>query len=240
MLVFKYSVELIGGFMKILIIEDTKQINDILTGIFTSNGYEVVSVDNAFDGLKKLEEERIVCVLTDLMLPILSGEDFIKKIRQSYNGLIIAITAKTSLADKLNVLELGADDYIMKPFNKVEILLKVRNYFKKLETSSKRISLNSGDLVFTESNNLLIVNSNEVVLTSVEYILVKTMMTSLNRIQTRDELIHSIYLDDLEVFDRAIDGHIKNIRKKIKKYSSVKYIETVYGLGYKFIGDKDE
>lgn len=226
--------------MKILIVEDNKGINDILTNLMKEEGYDVVSCNNAFDALKEFEEHSFFCVLTDLMMPIMSGEEFIKKIRTDYYGLIIAITAKTQLEDKLNVLTIGADDYIMKPFNKKEIILKVRNYANKINKSNHKQSLNGGEFVFNHHDNQLIVNQNIVNLTSVEFLIIKYFMKYLNKIISRDELMANVYYDDLDVFDRAVDGHIKNIRKKIKKYSDKEYIKTVYGLGYKLVGDADE
>lgn len=225
--------------MKILILEDNIEINKILTNLFVNEGYEVVSFFNAFDALKEFNNSVINCVLTDLMLPIMSGEQFIKKIRTDYFGLIIAITAKTSNEDKLNVLELGADDYILKPFNKREIVLKVHNYFMKLNKSNHKTSLNSGEIVFNHHDNTLMINKNLITLTSVEYLTMKVLLDSINKIITRDVILNGIYTMDIDVFDRVIDGHIKKIRKKIRMYTDKDYILTVYGLGYKLVGEVD-
>ncbi len=226
--------------MKILILEDNKDINAILTKLFTDEGFEVLSYDNAFDALKGFKSNKIHCVLTDLMLPIMSGEEFIKKIRPDYYGLIIAVTAKTSIEDKLQVLELGADDYILKPFNKREVLLKVKNYFMKLNRSNHVTSLNNGEFIFNHHNNTLKIHENSITLTSVEYLTLSTLIESLNKIISRESILNKIYSVDVDVFDRVIDGYIKNIRKKIKKYTDTEFIKTVYGLGYKLVGEADE
>lgn len=226
--------------MKILILEDNKEINAILTRLFIDEGYEVLSYDNAFDAIKGFESNKIHCVLTDLMLPIMSGEEFIKKIRPDYYGLIIAVTAKTSMDDKLKVLELGADDYILKPFNKREVLLKVKNYFMKLNRSNHVTSLNDGEFIFNHHNNTLIVNGNSITLTSVEYLTLSALIESMNKIISREGILNKIYTVDVDVFDRVIDGYVKNIRKKVKEYSETEFIKTVYGLGYKLVGDVDE
>ncbi len=226
--------------MKIIILEDNVEINKILTNLFISEGYDVLSYSNAFDALKGFNENSVQCVLTDLMLPIMSGEEFIKKIRADYYGLIIAITAKTGEEDKLKVLELGADDYILKPFNKREVLLKVNNYFAKLNKSNHKTSLNQGEFIFNHHDNTLIVNKQSITLTSVEYLTLSVLLDSINKIISREAILNSIYSIDVEVFDRVIDGYIKNIRKKLKKHTNTEYIKTVYGLGYKLVGEIDE
>ena len=226
--------------MKIIILEDNVEINKILTNLFKDEGYEVLSYSNAFDALKGFENNTVHCILTDLMLPIMSGEEFIKKIRKDYYGLIIAITAKTSDEDKLNVLELGADDYILKPFNKREVLLKVNNYFTKLNRSNHTTSLNSGEFVFNHNDNTLLINKNPITLTSVEFLTLQVLLDSINNIVSRETILNAVYSVDVDVFDRVIDGYIKNIRKKLKKYTDNEYIKTVYGLGYKLVGEIDE
>ncbi len=222
--------------MNILLVEDNKEINSILTEMLKVDGYSVTSCFNAIDALTAFAKDDFFCVITDLMMPVMSGEELIKKIRTDYYGLIIAVTAKTRLDDKLNVLSLGADDYIVKPFNKDEILLKIRNYYSKLIKSNHKVSLNKGELVFNFHDNQLLIAGQIVTLTSVEYLIVKYFINNLNRIVSRDDIMREVYYDDLDVFDRAIDGHIKNIRKKISAIVSTEYILTVYGLGYKLVG----
>ncbi len=226
--------------MKIMILEDNVEINRILTELFQEEGYEVTSFYNAFDALKAFKDIKFSCVLTDLMLPIMNGEEFIKKIRTDYYGLIIAITAKANEADKLYVLELGADDYITKPFNKKEVLLKVNNYFKKINKSNHKISLNQGEFVYDYNDNKLSINKKYITLTRIEYLMLGVLLKSINKIITREFILQTIYYDDVNVFDRVIDGHIKNLRKKIKGFTDTEYIKTVYGMGYKLVGEADE
>ena len=226
--------------MKIMILEDNIEINRILTKLFHDEGYEVTSFYNAFDALKSFKDIKFSCVLTDLMLPIMNGEEFIKKIRTDYYGLIIAITAKVNETDKLHVLELGADDYITKPFNKKEVLLKVNNYFKKINKSNHKTSLNQGEFVYNFHDNKLSINKNQITLTRIEYLMLGVLLKSINNIITREFILQSIYYDDVDVFDRVIDGHIKNLRKKIKGFTDTEYIKTVYGMGYKLVGEADE
>lgn len=229
-----------GIIMKIMILEDNIEINRILTELFHEEGYEVSSFYNAFDALKSFKSEKFSCVLTDLMLPIMNGEEFIKKIRTDYYGLIIAITAKVNESDKLHVLELGADDYITKPFNKKEVLLKVNNYFKKINKSNHKTSLNQGEFVYDFHDNTLTIDRNSITLTSMEYLTLGVFVKSINKIITRETILQTVYYDDVDIFDRVIDGHIKNLRKKIKEFTDTEYIVTVYGMGYKLVGEADE
>ena len=226
--------------MKIMILEDNIEINRIISESFQNEGYEVASFYNAFDAIEAFKHDKFHCVLTDLMLPIMSGEQFIKKIRVDYYGLIIAITAKVNDSDKLKVLELGADDYITKPFNKREVLLKVNNYIKKITRSNHTTSLNGGEFIYDFHNNNLRINKNEIILTSIEYLTLGELVKSLNKIITRESILQNIYYDDVDVFDRVIDGHIKKLRKKIKEHTATEYIKTVYGMGYKLVGVVDE
>ena len=222
--------------MNILLVEDNIEINRILTEILERDGYSVTSCFNAIDAITAFAKEKFFCVITDLMMPVMSGEELIRQIRIDYYGLIIAVTAKTRLEDKLNVLSLGADDYIVKPFNKDEILLKIRNYYNKLVKSNHKVSLNKGELVFNFHDNQLLIAGDIVALTSVEYLIMKYFINNLNRIVSREDIMREVYYDDLNVFDRAVDGHIKNIRKKISAIVDTEYILTVYGLGYKLVG----
>lgn len=226
--------------MKILVVEDNIEINHIITNMLKKDGYEVTSCFNAIEALEAFSKDNYFCVVTDLMMPIMSGKELIKKIRVDYYGLIIAVTAKTGIDDKLNILSIGADDYIVKPFTKEEILLKIRNYHNKLMKSNHKVKLNNGEIIFNFHNNQLIVNNEIVNLTSIEYLIMKYFVNNLNRIISREELMRKVYYDDLDVFDRAIDGHIKNIRKKLSNLVDTKYIITVYGMGYKFIGEINE
>lgn len=226
--------------MNILVLEDNIEINKILTSSLEKEGYTVFSYTNAFDALKAFKEHKIQCILTDLMMPIMTGEEFIKQIRPNYYGLIIAITAKTKLEDKLHVLSLGADDYILKPFNKKEVLLKVGNYFKRLNKSNHITSLNNGDFIFNHRDNTLVVDKQPITLTSVEYLTLSVLIESINQIMSRETILSEMYMHEVDVFDRVIDGYIKNIRKKINPHTNYEYIKTVYGLGYKLVGEIDE
>lgn len=225
---------------KILILEDNKEINDVLTKMLDQAGYTVFSTYNAFDALKRFDAQKIDCILTDLMLPIMSGEEFIQEIRKRSNVHIIVISAKTSNVDKLEGLRKGADDYLFKPFLQEEVLIKLENYFNKKQYQENIKTFNNKEVVFVGGKNELRINDNVITLTTVEYQMIQLMIQENNRVITRSQFMDVLYAYGDEVYDRVIDVHIRNIRKKIKEVYHKELIKTVYGLGYSWVGDLDE
>jgi len=224
----------------IIVLEDNKEINSILQNILLKEGYNVLPSFNAFDALKDFKENSIDCILTDLMLPIMSGEEFIQEIRKESNVHIIIISAKTTNPDKLEGLRKGADDYLFKPFLEEEVILKLQNLFIKKDFKNNQTSFNKKEIIFQEGKPELLINNQIISLTSVEYQMMKLLIQENNLVITRDQFLNVLYTFSDEVFDRVIDVHIRNIRKKIKKVYSKEVIKTVYGLGYTFVGDVDE
>lgn len=224
----------------IIVLEDNKSINSILTNILLEEGYNVFPSFNAFDALKDFKENHIDCILTDLMLPIMSGEEFIEEIRKNSNVHIIIISAKTSNLDKLEGLKKGADDYLFKPFLEKEVVIKLENLFIKKDYKENIKTFNKKEIVFQEGKTQIIFNNESISLTSIEYQMLQLLIQENNKVITRDQFLDVLYSFGEDVFDRVIDVHIRNIRKKIKKVYSKEVIKTVYGLGYSFIGDLDE
>lgn len=222
----------------IIVVEDNKQINRMISDVLTRHQYQVLSFYNAVEALQAFQENPVDCVITDLKLPIMSGEELIASIREISSVHIIVITAKTTTKDKLEVLELGADDYLYKPFIPEEIVLKLDNLFAKMR-SHTTMTFHQGELSFTQGQNELIVDGKTVELTSKEYQMLEYFIDHPNQIITREQFLTQLYHLDEDIIDRVIDTHIKNIRQKIAKYTDTTYIKTVYGLGYKFVGDVD-
>jgi DNA-binding response OmpR family regulator len=224
----------------IIVLEDNKDINQILTNILLKEGYNVFPSFNAFDALKDFKANHVDCILTDLMLPIMSGEEFIQEIRKESNVHIIIISAKTTNPDKLEGLKKGADDYLFKPFLEEEVIIKLENLFIKKDFKENITSFNKKEIVFQEGKPQIVINNDVISLTSVEYQMLRLLIQENNKVITREQFLDVLYTFDDEVFDRVIDVHIRNIRKKIKKIYDKEIIKTVYGLGYSFIGDLDE
>jgi DNA-binding response OmpR family regulator len=224
----------------IIVLEDNKEINTILTNILLKEGYNVFPSFNAFDALKIFKENHVDCILTDLMLPIMSGEEFIQEIRKKSNVHIIIISAKTTNYDKLEGLKKGADDYLYKPFLEEEVVVKLENLFIKKDFRENITTFNKKEIVFQEGKTQIILNNEVISLTNVEYKMIKLLIQECNKVIAREQILDVLYTFDDTVFDRVVDVHIRNIRKKIKKVYTKELIKTVYGLGYSFIGDLDE
>jgi DNA-binding response OmpR family regulator len=224
----------------IIVLEDNKDINKILTNILLKEGYNVFPSFNAFDALNDFKENNIDCILTDLMLPIMSGEEFIQEIRKMSNVHIIVISAKTSNEDKLEGLKTGADDYLFKPFLEEEVKIKLENLFIKKDFNENITTFNKKEVIFHEGKTHIIINNVKIPLTSVEYQMLRLLIQEDNKVITREQFLNVLYTFDDEVFDRVIDVHIRNIRKKINKVYDKELIKTVYGLGYSFVGDPDD
>lgn len=224
----------------IIVLEDNKNINELISNILVREGYKVFSCYNAFDAYKEFENNKIDCILTDLMLPIITGEVFIQEIRKKSNVHIIVISAKTSSSDKLDVLKIGADDYLFKPFLEEEVRLKLRNFFYKKDYSAMTKSFNEGDVIFVEGKPELIIKNTTISLTSVEYQIIRYLIQAENKVISREQFLDVLYSFGDEVFDRVIDVHIRNIRRKIKTKYDKDVIKTIYGLGYCWGGILDE
>ena len=224
----------------ILVLEDNLEINAILSNILIKEGYKVFPSFNAFDALKDFQENHIDCILTDLMLPIMSGEEFIQEIRKKSNVHIIVISAKTTNSDKLEGLKKGADDYLFKPFLEEEVVIKLENLFLKRDFKENITTFNKKEIIFQEGKTQIVISDNIIPLTSVEYQMLKLLIQENNKVISREQFLDVLYKLDSEVFDRVIDVHIRNIRKKIKTVSTKAVIKTIYGLGYSFVGDLDE
>lgn len=224
----------------IIVLEDNNEINKVLSDILVKEGYKVYSSFNSFDALKHFRSTRVDCIFTDLMLPIMSGEEFIQEIRKESNVHIIVISAKTSNTDKIEALKLGADDYLFKPFLEDEVKLKLRNFFHKKVYNEEYKSFNNKEIKFEEGKPELIILNNVVSLTSVEYQMVKLLIQANNKVISREQFLDMLHAFDDEVYDRVIDVHIRNIRKKIKSVYDKEIIKTVYGLGYSWVGVFDE
>lgn len=227
--------------MKILIVEDNKKINDLLALFAKQDGHQITQSFSSEEALNVLSLKSFDVILTDLMLPKMQGEEFVKKIRTFSDIYIIVITAKIEINEKLDVLSLGADDYITKPFSVEEVMLKLKNVDKRLSATLPLLhSYENGSLRIMPLNREVYVQDKIVNLTKYEYDLLWHLATNRNRIYNRDQLIE-ICFSDSEAFDRVIDAYIKNIRKKLQDDANKpKYIKTHYGVGYQFVGELDD
>ncbi len=224
----------------VLLLEDNKEINKFVRELLESEGYNVFFAFNVLDALSLFRGNNIDLIITDLMLPLISGEYFIEEIRKISNVHILAVTAKTQVADKIKVLKLGADDFITKPFISDELVIKINNYFSKLQNSVVKIKVDDVTLNFRVGVNQLIVNEEIINLTAIEYTMMKLLVDNHPSVLSREQFMDYLYSLDMDVNDRVIDVHIRNIRKKLKKEYDKVLIKTIYGFGYTWVGDLDE
>lgn len=227
---------------KILVVDDESNIVDVIKSYLENFGYEVFA---AYDGKKAIEifeKENLALIILDLMLPDILGQDVCKTIRKRSNIPIIMLTARIEEEDILKGLEIGADDYMTKPFSPKELVARVGALLRRSE--GERLPL-SGWLHFNE-NQIVIdtlkheVRRNNLVvnLTPVEYKILLNLAKHPLKVFTREELILNVFGHDFNGYDRTVDTHIKNLRQKIEDNSrNPKLIITVHGTGYRFGGE---
>jgi two-component system response regulator BaeR len=219
----------------ILIVEDEKKIAELLRDYLVGAGFEVSCHDRGGQVIKFVKKSPPALILLDIMLPDTDGKDICREIRKFSNIPIIMITAKAEEVDRLIGLELGADDYICKPFSPREVVARVKAVLRRISISGKVSNeLVFGNLAVDESAHMASVGNEILDLTPSEFNLLKVLMTRPDRVFTRSELMDKVQGYQFEGYDRTIDTHIKNLRKKIaEKLPGREIIRTVYGVGYK-------
>jgi DNA-binding response OmpR family regulator len=226
---------------KILLIEDDIDINQLIEKILLKEGYKVVTAFSGTEGELRVSMESFDLVLCDLMLPGISGEELIKRIRNTNQFPIIALTAKGDLDDKIFVLELGADDYITKPFEPRELLARIQSQFRRTQRMKSETiipiaddkELVFRDIVLIPYSMSVCVLGEKVELTPHEFAILKLMMENPLRVFSKEALYEAVWKNGYYGEDNTISVHISNIRKKILKITQNEYISTVWGIGYK-------
>jgi two-component system alkaline phosphatase synthesis response regulator PhoP len=225
---------------KVLVVDDDRKIVDLVRLYLEKDGYHVLA---AYDGLRALELARYKrpdIILLDLMLPEMDGLDVCRILHAESDVPIIMLTARTTDQDKLVGLELGADDYITKPFNPLEVVARVRAVLRRVSKDVPQgpSEIRFDDLVIDRRCYEVRVRGKEVNLTPTEFRLLEVLAEEPGRVFTRLELLDRIFGYDYEGFERTVDVHVKNLRQKIEPNSKHPiYIQTVYGVGYKFSED---
>lgn len=219
---------------KILIIEDDITINGLLRSIIEKNGYVV---DNAYSGTNGLAmglHEEYSLILLDLMLPEKTGEDIVKELRKVNKTPIIVLSAKSETYNRVELLRLGVDDYITKPFDIDEVLLRIQAVLRR--TSGKETKdIMFHELVIKTDSKRVLVNGEEIVCTATEYSILELLMKNQTRIFSKRTMYELVMGEDYLQEDNTMNVHISNLRRKIAKRTDKKYIETVYGMGYRLV-----
>ena len=225
---------------KILIIEDETSVLEAIAAYLRKEEYEVFTADRGYKGLEYAGVNDFDLVILDLMLPDISGEEVCRRIRSKSSAYIFMLTAKSSLEDRIRGLEIGADEYLVKPFSPRELVARVNALFRRIKDDSQTVNLSSydgGDLVIDRDRREVKVRGEVIQLTPIEFDILEILSSNPGIVLSRETLIDKVLGADFEGVDRTIDVHIKNIRKKIEEDTkSPKYIITVFKLGYKFGG----
>jgi two-component system response regulator BaeR len=220
----------------ILIVEDEPKIASLLEDYLRSRGgYRCRTVHRGDEALDAFHAEKPDLVLLDLMLPGLDGIEVCKTLRAESSVPIIMVTARIEEIDRLLGLELGADDYICKPFSPREVVARVKAVLRRTMNSGMSGDSGAAGLVLDRERFLASLNGTPLDLTPVEFALLEALQTRPGSVLTREQLLDRMYDDYRVVSDRAVDTHIKNLRKKIAAVDpDLEAIESIYGLGYRF------
>ncbi len=221
---------------KILVVDDEPKIIQLTQDYLENAGFSVMSAGDGERALTVIQVEKPDLVVLDLGLPDMDGLDVCRLIRKTSNLPIIMLTARDEETDKLVGLELGADDYITKPFSPKELVARVRSVLRRSELAQEeREVIRVGDVTLDLPRMRVTVGGDEIDLTATEFQLLQALASQPGRIFTRSQLLNAVHGVAIESYERAIDAHIKNIRRKLEPVPrEPRYIQTVYGVGYRF------
>ena len=219
----------------ILVVDDERRLVSLVQSYLTQEGYRVVTAYNGREALAVAEKEHPALVILDQMMPEMNGYDFMHAHRAEHDTPIIMLTARVEDDDKVLGLELGADDYVTKPFKPRELMARVRNVLRRAgKAEAKAKTLRAREITLDRDNREVVVMNKPVDLTPSEFDLLAALMSTPGRVFSRLDLLDVIQGVRYEGYERTIDTHVKNLRSKIEKDArKPRYIETVYGVGYR-------
>lgn len=220
---------------RILIIEDSKDVNLMLAETLNCAGYNVASAYTGIDGMNEARKGDYDLILLDIMLPYKSGDEILKELRTFSDVPVIIISAKDMVSTKIDLLKLGADDYITKPFDLGEVSARVASNLRRFHKQEKINSvLKYKDMLLDSNTKQITVNGKELDLTAKEYLILELLMQNLGKVFSKANMYESIWKEEYLGDDNAIKTHMSNLRNKLKKANpNGEYIETVWGLGYR-------
>ena len=218
---------------KVLLVEDDLQMQSLIVDYLKDYGFIVTAFDNPKDVLEdfKLNSDYSIIIL-DLMLPFMDGFDLFNKLKEIKNIPIIISTARGDIGNKIHGFELGADDYLAKPYEPRELVLRIESILKRNSTKSFKV----GDFTIDKDNRAVLIDDYAIDFTKIEFEIFIYLIENKNKISSREQILNATSLD-FNTKNRTIDMHISNIRAKIGDDSkNPKYIKSVWGIGYKFVG----
>jgi len=224
--------------MKVSIVEDEPKLAALLSDYLVKEGFATDIYHDGSEALEQLQQDNTDLVLLDLMLPGTDGLTICRELRKNSAVPIIMLTARVEEIDRLLGLEIGADDYICKPFSPREVVARVKAVLRRVapdDPSSRTTSATSSQFSLDEETASVVIGEKRGSLTAVELKLLKTMLSQPGRIFSRNQLMTKMYPDNRIVSDRTIDSHVKKLRQKLGSLDTTReYVHSVYGIGYKF------
>lgn len=222
----------------VLVCDDDKAILNSIRIYLTQEGYNVLTAVNGKQVLDIISKYELHCIVLDIMMPELDGLSTTLKVRENYNCPIILLSAKSEDTDKITGLSFGADDYVTKPFNPLELIARVKSQIRRYATlgsmEQKQGVLVTGGLVLDKHSKLVTVDGEEVHLTAREYRILEYLMDNMNVVLTSSQIYEAVWNEPSFGTEKTVTVHIRNIREKIEiNPKDPKYLKVVYGLGYK-------
>lgn len=219
---------------KILIVEDEANIRELLRLYLEREGYTVLEAENGVEGIKKWKSDKPDMLLLDVMMPVMDGWEVCREIRAESDVPIIMLTAKGETADRVSGLEMGADDYIVKPLEMPEVIARVRAVFRRIAPDDAPEKLSFDNLVIDKQAYDLVIKGKRVDAPPKEIELLYFLASSPNRVFTRAQLLDEVWGFDYFGDTRTVDVHVKRLREKLEGVSNKWELKTVWGVGYKF------
>lgn len=224
--------------MNILIVEDNVDINNLISRILEKEGYSVRGAYSGSEGMMCIEQFEYDLIILDLMLPGISGEELIEKVRNKSVVPIIVISAKEGIDNRINVLKLGADDFISKPFDNDEVLARVEAQLRRYKNFSKKeikkTKFTFKKLVLDSETRQAFIGNKEVPLTAREFSIIELLISNPKKVFTRANLFESVWNNEFIGDDNTVNVHVSNLRTKLSKLDQEnEYIKTVWGIGFK-------
>lgn len=224
--------------MNILVCDDDKEISDAIKIYLVNEGYQVFKASNGLEAIKAVQENEIHLIIMDIMMPQMDGLRATIKIREKKNIPVIMLSAKSEDTDKIIGLNMGADDYITKPFNPLELIARVKSQLRRYTTlgslETKSNVYQTGGLVIDDESKIVTVDGDEVKLTPVQYKILKLLAGSAGRVYSIDEIYEKVWQETAFSPENTVAVHIRKIREKIEiNPKEPKYLKVVWGIGYK-------